>query len=164
MVKAVCLRVALGLVVAAVPLLGMASPASAAQNTTTASGSLSFVESNFSGWTCTASLTATHNTDDARHPFTEISTSAPDAQSQGIFECAIDVYVAEVTITYTDTGGDQQTTTIDNPGVIGGGGPFIDDKIGGTVSNVHVTARFHYQDCDPSKSATCDLTLNTAPK
>jgi hypothetical protein len=163
MVKAVCLRVAVGLVVAAVPLLGLASPGSAAQNTTTTSGSLSFVESDSSGWTCTASLTATHNTDDTHHPFTEITTSAPDASSQGIFECALDVTVADVTITYDDTGGDQQTTTIDNPDGFGGG-PFMDDKIGGTVSHVHVTATFQYQDCDPSKSATCDLTLTTAPK
>jgi hypothetical protein len=88
-----------------VPLFVLASPASAAQNTTTASGSLSFVESNSSGWTCAASLTATHNTDDAHHPFGEITTSAPNLQNEGVVECALDVYVAEVTITCKDTGG-----------------------------------------------------------
>ena len=143
-----------GVPLAIAPWIALGPPAGAAQNTVNANGSLTYMRSSDQApVTCALGVGATHNTDDALHPFVAVSESA--GSPGGDNEDCLDRVLFHLVVTYTDTAGDTQRTEVNG---------FAGANIGGAKANVHATLSATYLNCDPSTNATCALTVVVAPK
>jgi hypothetical protein len=143
---------AAGLATAAAPLVLGQQPAGAA--VTTANGGKTWVLVTSSGAfvECTATLSATHNTDDPNHPRLSFGTGF-GGQSAACFDIE-----TSITATYKDSEG--VLRTVDFSLFAGPTGGNID----GAYTATSVRADFHYKDCDPNRNASCDVTVTASPK
>src|SRR4051794_2926737 len=141
---------AAGLATAAPLLLGH-QVAGAAQTTASDEDRLTFVTLSGQAVTCTASISARHDTDDPNQPKLIFSSSVG-----GVASCINDVGT-EVTATYRDSEGVTRTVTYRHAGTTQG-------SITGAYTATTVSARVSWSDCDASQSATCDLTVTASPK
>jgi hypothetical protein len=148
--------VAAGLVLAVAPLLvATAQPAGAAETIASASGSVTFVRSgDGTAVTCSAGVSAVHDTDDATHPFVRIFESAGFGGDHRA-DC-LESVTWSVVVTYKDTGGNTQTSTYCCA--------FSGATIGGAKSKVTVALTVEYLNCNPDLSATCTATYSASPK
>jgi hypothetical protein len=141
-----------GAVLALTPWICAAAPAAAA-TTATKSGTLAFVRSQDDSLVvCNLTLEAQHFADDPNHPWVQVLANPGGPET----DCFDDVSTY-FTITYTDTGGNTQTTSFSTTGVP------LELTIGGTKSNVQVAMTVTYANC-ASISPACYLTVTVAPK
>jgi len=146
-------RVALaaGALATAAPLLLGAQAAGAAQTTASDEERLTFVNLSGQPVTCTASITATHDTDDRNQPKLIFSSVVGSLSS-----CINDVST-QVTASYKDSEGVTRTVTYGHIGTTTG-------SITGAYTATTVSARVSFADCDASQSATCAVTVTASPK
>ncbi len=142
---------AAGLATAAGPLLFGHQVAGAAQTTDSEEKRLTFVTSSGQAVTCTASITARHDTDDPNQPKLIFSSSV------GTFAPCINDVSTDVTATYRDSEGVKRTVNYSHLGTTQG-------SITGAYSATTVSAHVFWSDCDASQSATCELTVTASPK
>ena len=142
---------AAGLATAAGPLLFGHQVAGAAQTTDSEEKRLTFVTSSGQAVTCTASVSATHDTDNPNQPKLIFSSSV------GSVAPCINDLSTEVTATYHDSEGVTRTVNYDHLGTTRG-------SITGAYTATTVRTRVTWFDCDASQSATCELTVTASPK
>src|SRR3954452_11916931 len=136
---------------ATVPLLLGHQVAGAAQTTAHDEDRLTFVTSSGQAVTCTASISARHDTDDPNQPELIFSSLVG-----GVAPCINDV-ATEVTATYRDSEGVTRTVTYSHLGTTQG-------SITGAYTATTVSTRVSWSDCDANQRATCDLTVTASPK
>jgi hypothetical protein len=142
---------AAGLATAATPLLFGQQVAGAAVTTADDEESLTFVTQGGATVTCTASVIAVHDTDNADQPRLEWNTSLT-----GDAEC-FDDFLTFVTATYNDSEGVTRTATFSASGATGGG-------VTGAYTATSVSANVNFRNCDSTQSTSCEVTMTASPK
>jgi hypothetical protein len=147
-------RVALaaaGLATAAAPLLLGQEVAGAAATEAHDEQALTFVTSTDETITCTVSVDAFHNTDNANQPTLAFVTGI--SEPEACFESLTTV----LTASYKDSEGVTRTVNYEAGGTTGG-------TITGAYTATSVRAAVHFNNCDPNESASCDVTVTASPK
>jgi hypothetical protein len=144
---------AAGLATAATPFVLGHQSVGAAESTAFDEDSLQFVT--FSGATieCTATLGATHDTDDPNQPELRWGMGIVG----GDVSLCQEALSTSSTATYKDEGGTTRTARFAASGVGVG-------AIQGAYDDTSVTTNFIFGNCDPEQSDECILTLTASPK
>ena len=129
-----------------------AQPASAANFNVDHFVSLTFINTNGAGRTCTVEDDATHNNDNANQPYTLVVSG----EGGDLNDC-IDRVLLTVTISYKDRDGVRRTVT-------SSGFSTSNLRAEGTFSAISTSVRAQYLNCDANQSAACDVTVTANPK
>jgi hypothetical protein len=142
--------VAIGLAVG-VSLIA-AQPASAANYNVDNFKSLTFINTNGAGRTCTVEDDATHNNDNANQPYTLVASG----EGGDLTDC-INRVLLTVTISYKDRDGVPRTVT-------SSGFSTSNLQAQGTYSAISTSVLAQYLNCDANQSASCEVTVTSNPK
>jgi hypothetical protein len=141
-----------GLMTAVAPFVMAQQPAAAATTTASSHAALTFVDTGGQTVTCTVSDDAVHNTDSPNQPYVVVSSGL----SGGSSDCFESVLLT-ITTSYNDKSGVRRTTT---------SSAFATStlKVEGTYPTISTTVTASYFNCDSSRSATCTIATQAAPK
>ncbi len=102
--------------------------------------------------TCTVFNSTTHNTDNPNQPYTAV-TSGESGMSSDCFSSVL----VTMTLKYKDKSGVQRTASFSTFGT-------GSSQVAGTYPAISTSVTANYLNCDPSRSATCEITAFANPK